>query len=87
MQWIRHICHCPYRFHPTARLFFRLSCTLAASLVLFALVAESRAAAFLDPLTVYRYVRAAWDAAPTTVAVGVMGGVWLDLAKRQFSSR
>ena len=67
-----------------ARQMRRLCFGFAAVLALFAVTAQAYALHFPDYLLVCRYVTAAWDAAPTLVAVGIISGVWLDLAVRQF---
>ncbi len=78
---------CPYRFHPTARWMRRLCIAFALTLTVFAVMAEQTATTFPDYLLVCRYIQAAWDAVPTLLAVGVIGGVWLDLAIRQYADR
>ena len=75
---------CPYRFHPAARTVRHLGFGLALALILFAVVAEWYATVFPDYLLVFRYVEAAKETAPTMIAVGIVSGVWLDLAVRQY---
>ena len=75
---------CPYRFHPIARLVFRLSIGLAIALAAFALLAEPNAIRFADSMLVWRTVDAAKDTVPTMIAVGIFSAVWLDLGLRQY---
>ena len=77
----------PYRFHPTARLVFRLSVGFAAVLAVFAVLAEPAAARFADSMLVLRTADAAKDTVPTMIAVGIFSAVWLDLGLRQYGNQ